>query len=235
MERFDMIFSQKIEISVIVPIYNAEKFLFQCLQSIYEQSLTSIEVICVDDGSVDSSGLIIDKFIAKDGRFKKMTSNRIGAGGARNLGLKAARGKYIVFLDADDWFEPQMLERAFRRSEQDSLDICLWGVTEYDSVTEQYNADNPHFREELLPKADVFNKRDCKFLFNMTSGAPWNKMYLMSFLKRNDLQFMEIEVCNDLFMTYSALLSAGRIAAIRERFTFYRIHNKNSLQDRKGG
>lgn len=85
----------------------------------------------------------------------------------------------------------------------------------------------------MLPKADVFNKRDCNFLFNMTSGAPWNKMYLMSFLKRNNLQFMEIVVCNDLFMTYSALLSAGRIAAIHERFTFYRIHNKNSLQNRK--
>ena len=96
-------------VSVIVPVHNAEKYLEQCLESILGQTLGDIEVICVNDRSTDGSAVILDSFAEKDPRLSVLQSPGLGAGGARNIGLRAAKGKYLSFLDADDFFEPDML------------------------------------------------------------------------------------------------------------------------------
>lgn len=93
------------EISIIVPIYNVEKYIFKCLESIVNQSFTDFEVILVDDGSTDNSSIICNKFVTEDSRFKYFYKNNGGLSDARNYGLNYAKGKYVVFIDSDDFIE----------------------------------------------------------------------------------------------------------------------------------
>ena len=104
-------------VSVIIPVYKAEKYLRQCLDSICGQTLKDIEIICVDDGSTDSSPEILKEYREKDERVIVVRQENAGAGAARNKGLDISKGKYLSFLDADDFFEPDMLEEAFRCAE----------------------------------------------------------------------------------------------------------------------
>lgn len=104
-----------IKVSVIIPVYNVEKYLRQNLESVQKQTLKDIEIICVDDGSTDSSCKIAEEFAAADSRFVVIKQQNGGAGAARNNGLRHAKGKYLSFLDSDDFFEPDMLEKHMKR------------------------------------------------------------------------------------------------------------------------
>ena len=101
------------KISVIIPVYNVEKYLPECLESILNQNFQDFEIICVDDGSTDRSLDILQEYKRKDDRFVILQQRHAGAGAARNHGIKLAEGKYIQFLDSDDYFEPTLLETIF--------------------------------------------------------------------------------------------------------------------------
>ena len=118
-------------VSVIVPVYNVENYLRQCLDSITGQTLRNIEIICVDDSSTDSSGKILEEYAKKDERIKIITQPNKGAGAARNNGLSAAQGKYLSFLDSDDFFEPDMLELAYKKAEEDRADFVVFKSDQY--------------------------------------------------------------------------------------------------------
>ena len=92
------------QVSVVIPIYNTEQYLRQCLDSVVGQTLTDIEVICVDDGSTDGSPPILAEYAAQDSRFQIMTQENAGPGAARNSGLRVSSGEYLIFLDSDDWY-----------------------------------------------------------------------------------------------------------------------------------
>ena len=98
-----------IKVSVILPVYNTEKYLRQCLESIEHQTLKEMEVFCVDDGSSDGSVEIIREYVEKDSRFHLLEQKNAGGGAARNHGMKEAKGEYLMFLDSDDFFEPCLL------------------------------------------------------------------------------------------------------------------------------
>ena len=115
-------------VSVIVPVYNAERHLRQCLMSIALQTLDSIEIICVDDGSTDGSAEILHEFASTDSRFVILEQENEFAGRARNKGIQKARGKYLVFWDADDYFELEALEKLYNRCEADAADIAVCGA-----------------------------------------------------------------------------------------------------------
>lgn len=101
------------KVSVIIPVYNSGQYLQTCLESVISQTLRDIQIICVDDGSVDSSSQILERFAAVDPRITVLHQTNSGAGAARNFGLQVARGEYLSFLDADDFCEPDMLERGY--------------------------------------------------------------------------------------------------------------------------
>ena len=115
-----------VKVSVIIPVYNAEKYLKQCLNSICRQTLQEIEIICVDDGSTDNSLNILQEYTNADPRIQVLTQKNQGAGAARNYGLRTARGLYLSFLDADDFFEPNMLEEAVNTIELYSADFVVF-------------------------------------------------------------------------------------------------------------
>ena len=106
------------KISVIIPVYNGETYLAQCLDSIIGQTLKEIEIICVNDGSKDRTQQILEKYAEKDSRIQIISQENGGAGAARNAGLRIARGEYLSILDGDDFFEPDMLEKAYKKAKE---------------------------------------------------------------------------------------------------------------------
>ena len=118
----------EVKVSVIIPVYNVEKYLRECIDSILNQTLHELELICVDDGSTDGSLEILQAYEKKDNRVTVLTQHNQGAGAARNKGLQIAKGEYLSFLDADDFFAPGMLEEAYRKCKSVSADVCVYQV-----------------------------------------------------------------------------------------------------------
>ena len=114
------------EVSVIIPVYNVEKYLRACLDSVVNQTLRDIEVICVDDGSTDGSPAILAEYAAKDPRVKVLTQPKSNAGAARNAGMSIATGEYLGFVDADDWCELTLFEKAYGRAKEVNADLVFW-------------------------------------------------------------------------------------------------------------
>lgn len=117
-----------LKVSVIIPVYNVEAYLRQCLDSVVNQTLREIEIICVDDGSTDKSAAILKEYAAKDGRIKVLTQSNTGAGAARNAGIARATGEWITFCDADDWIEPDAIEKMVAAAQREDADCVCCGM-----------------------------------------------------------------------------------------------------------
>ncbi len=120
------------EVSVIIPVYNSEKYLGECLESVLAQTLKQIEIICVDDGSQDRSLTIISEYAERDARIQIVRQAHKGVSAARNTGIRKACGKYLYFMDCDDLLEPEALKLLYERAERDSLDITFFKMIIYE-------------------------------------------------------------------------------------------------------
>lgn len=219
------------KVSVIVPVHNAEKYLEQCLDSILGQTLKDIEVICVNDKSTDGSAAILDSYAANEPRLRVLQSPGLGAGGARNIGLESAQGKYLSFLDADDFFEPDMLESAVAKAEEDQSDIVVYGSWLYDTMRQANRQAKWMLNTECLPEGRPFAPSeiaDC--LFNVFGNYTWNKLFRTSLVREKGVLFQEISRTNDLFFTCTALTQADLISVIDKIFVHYRVATQTSLQ-----
>ena len=218
-------------LSFIVPVYNAEKYLEACIQSILSQTLTAFELICVDDGSTDRSKEIISDLAKHDKRILFIQQKNAYAGVARNNGMASARGKYLLFLDADDLFEPNMLETMVHKVEEDKADICLCGADRYHTNTGIYEPANWLLNVKRAPKKLPFNRKDCsRYIFQITSPAPWTKLFRSEFIKEKGLSFQQIKRCNDLAFTMSAMAQAEKITVVNQVLVHYRVDTGTSLQ-----
>ena len=115
------------KVSIIIPVYNVEKYLPKCLESVLGQTYADLEIICVDDGTPDRSAAVILSYAEKDRRINLISQENQGLSGARNTGINAATGKYIVFLDGDDWIDPETVETAVNKAEENNTDVVMWG------------------------------------------------------------------------------------------------------------
>lgn len=222
--------NRQIKISIIVPVFNAEKYLNQCLDSILSQTLQEIEILCVDDGSTDGSKQILEEYREKDSRVKVFSQANQYAGCARNTGLEHASGKYVTFWDSDDYFRTDALEILYNQAERTQAQICVCGAFKHDDVRETTYTDNIYLRKEYLPEKEVFNRQDIPgYIFNITSNVPWNKLYLRSFLEERHLRFQTLRRANDVFFVMMALYYADRITAVPKRLIWYRTANEQSL------
>ena len=125
-----MINAENIKVSVVMPIYNADDYLKPAIDGVLGQTLTDIELICVDDGSTDKSLSIIKEYQQTDERVRILTENNAGPSTARNKGLVRARGKYVIFLDADDFYDYTLLEKMYNQAEEQKLDFLRAGLFE---------------------------------------------------------------------------------------------------------
>ncbi|SEP83323.1 ATP-grasp fold amidoligase family protein [Butyrivibrio sp. TB] len=219
------------KVSVIIPVYNAQGYLRECLDSIINQTLRDIEIICVDDGSTDASLSILREYQKCDDRVFVIAQAHYDAGTARNNGFAYASGKYVVFLDADDFFEPQMLEMAYKRALDQNAEIVVFQSDAYDSKTGLYKELSFTIRNKLLPKEIIFAGTDIKRdIFTAFAGWAWDKLFLREFIIDKDIRFQEQRTTNDLSFTYTALACAKRIIILEELFAHHRINVTSSLE-----
>ena len=143
--------SNKTAVSVIIPAWNASSYLRQCLDSVTSQTLTDIEIICVDDGSTDDTSDILCEYAEKDTRISVIRQENRGAGAARNNALKYAKGKYLSFLDADDFFEPEMLEKSYAAAEKNQADIVVFGCDYYSEANDRFRSCPNSINRLILP------------------------------------------------------------------------------------
>lgn len=212
-----------VKVSVISPVYNQEKYLRQCLDSIVNQTLKDIEIICVDDGSTDTSLEILTEYASKDPRFVIVTQKNQYAGAARNNGINKAKGDYVVFWDSDDYFELTALEKMYKRIIQDDSDVCICGGKQYiESMDIEVYTDS-YLKKDALPDSIPFKmeKENEKF-FQITVEAAWNKMYKREFIENNNIRFGRQRNGNDILFTVRALCLADRIVVVDEPLVVYR-------------
>ena len=218
------------KVSVIIPVYNAGKYLEECLRSVREQTLKEIEIICVDDGSTDNSMKILRDFADCDNRFIILNEKNSGAGAARNRGLEIAKGEYISFLDADDFFEPTMLEKAYTACINNSAEVTVFRSDEYYMKTEQFKPHLWSIRSNLLPSTIPFSADDVeKDIFNLFVWWPWDKLFASDLIRKNNLKFQVQRTTNDLFFCVFAVLLANKIMIVDDVLAHYRRNNNQSL------
>lgn len=218
------------DISVIIPTYNAELYIGECLQSLISQTFTYFEVICVDDGSTDKTTDLIKEYADKDSRISLYEMPHCGlAGNMRNEGIERARGEYLLFLDADDFFEPEMLEHSLRKIREDDADICLFDARLYNDTSKKYKKIDYIIQKEYIPATVPFEGKSCPYIFNITAGCPWSKLIRKKLVDEHHLRFMGLQRSNDVYFVFLALALASRITILEEVFVNYR-QSGTSLQ-----
>lgn len=222
------------KVSVIVAVYNTGRFLRQCMDSIVGQTLRDIEIICVNDGSTDESLSILNEYAENDSRVRVYTKENEGLGGAaaRNYGLERARGEYISILDSDDFFEPDMLEKAVKRADATDADIVVFGGYEYDERNGNTYTVGSILTEKQIPDRKVFSYRDCADgLYQLSQGMAWNKLFRRSFLDKHGLRFQRIKYTDDAYFTFAHMALAERITVLKEYLCYYRVNSGISQTD----
>ena len=208
----------KTDISIIVPIYNAERYLNRCIKSLINQTKENIEFILVNDGSTDSSEEIIKSY--KDKRIKYFKNKNQGIGKTRNFGMQKATGKYIMFLDSDDYLSTNACDELFSKAEKDNLDLVINNFYRVEEETEKKV-------EVIIPEFKNTTLKDNKRLLLDVNLAPWNKLYKRELLKKNKIQFVEDLKYEDDPFVVEAMDKAKKIGYIKKFLNYYVIH-KNS-------
>lgn len=219
-------------ISIITPVYNCEKYIQPFLDSVLKQTFTNWELICVDDGSTDHSYEIIQKYVQSDSRFIGIKEKHHNAGYARNIGLKAARGKWVCFLDSDDVCLPKMLETLVTEGEKHGADVVM---TEAEGFSDQVSNRIPmpwviEWRYIPLEEKGWYQASDCPESFFQTFIiSPWNKLFLREHLEKKGIKAQSQEAANDVVLVCTAMASAKKIVPIRKTLYLQRRGNPFSI------
>jgi len=212
------------KVSVIIPFYNEESYLENCLESVLNQTLDNIEIICINDGSTDNSADIVRQYGDK---VKLIVQDNKGQSAARNKGLEIAQGKYIGFLDADDWAEPDMYEKLYQCAKENSADIALSSICVYNENTKEKFYNDVYFSLDILKNTpDIFNYRDVKDIIFKICVVPWNKLYKRELL--NNVRFTEGIIFEDNVFFFDTFLRAEKCVKLDEPLVNYRRHSKTS-------
>lgn len=202
-------------VSVIVPVYNVAPYLRKCLDSIAQQSLRDLEVILVDDGSTDESGAICCEFARQDARFVVVSKANEGQGVARNIGLEMARGRYVAFVDGDDWIEPCTYEDCAAQLDWDHADFINFGL-DFITARGKIKASFGQYRQRELEGDRLV---ECALLDDQIFSSPCNKLYRRSTLERAGVRFPTVRACEDVFFSRALALASTR--AIFTRRVYY--------------
>ena len=229
-----MTIENNIKVSVILPVYNVEQYLRECLDSIVNQTLKDIEIICINDGSTDSSLAVLNEYAQKDNRFIVLSQENQGQGIARNKGVELAKGKYIQFVDPDDWIELNMLEILYNYAEEHSSQVIKFNYIDYNEYSGKYKQQN--FIKRInkaynydLNKTPYYTyktfKNDC---FTNLDLHVWAHFYQTEFVKSNRIHFAPNRHGEDHLFINGATLLAEKIDYLNEYLYTYRIRNNSS-------
>lgn len=220
------------KISIIIPIYNVEKYLRECLDSVYKLDLTNKEMILVNDGSTDSSLEIAKEY---ENKYKENTilisQENKGLSGARNTGINNSNGEYIFFIDSDDFVDPVELEKFFEEGLEIDQDMYVGNYYEY--------YDEKNIKESICTnKKQLVNKIGLEMLEYLIKNSKyisvvWRTLYKRNFFEKNNLKFKEKLLHEDELFTLTALTYANKVGISDKLFYYYRLSNSNSITNNK--
>lgn len=224
-----------VNVSVIIPVYNVEEYLEECLDSVINQTFKDIEIICINDGSTDSSLNILNNYAKKDTRMKIYSQKNQGQGSARNFGLNESSGDYVYFVDSDDCIELNTIEELYNNISSNNSDIVVSKIARFNDNSEEIDYSIPGFDfENQFDNVDfsnfTFNYRDIKQYVLNRSFAPWMKLYKRKFLTDNNIYFIEDLAFEDVLFHVESFLKADSISFSPNFFYFYR-NNPNSTMN----
>lgn len=215
------------KVSVIVPVYNVEKYLRQCLDSLVNQTLTDIEIICINDGSTDGSLSILEDYASKDERIKVISQENQGQGAARNRGIELSSGEYIGFVDPDDWVEYGMFENLYKAAKVHNADLAEAMYSEYYEYSGMTKVRKSPVK---LPQDKTFDwKINKDYLFKSSILAVWNKIYKRNFIDRHNIKFSNAKLAEDHMFTFKSKILAGKILFINKPFYNYRVRRDSAV------
>ena len=217
-------------ISVIVPVYNSEKYLHRCIDSILSQTHTDFELLLINDGSTDNSGIICDEYAAKDSRIRVFHKSNGGVSSARNLGLDHAKGKYISFVDSDDETYPNYLSVLFQNINK--CDLSYIGILKYD-VALQKTGEWTHFEEQII-RIDQTDEELIVKNNLLEVGYPYGKLFHQKIIETYNIRFDErISYQEDLIFTLQYISKCKTVYVSKEYgYIWYIQPNNNSLSHR---
>lgn len=221
----------KIKVSIVIPVYNVEKYLKQCLDSVLNQTLKELEVICVDDGSTDGSLDILEQYSKKDKRLKIIAGTHTGPGAARNKGIEIAKGEYIGFVDSDDFVDETMFEKLYKKANSINADIVICNL-------DLYYVDTGY--RKIYRDVDFYHELEMKNGFKpeeypkiVRSIAVWDRIYKLDFIKQFNLKNPENIIYEDALFSYQTSILANKIGVINEPLYMYRKNAGASITDRE--
>ena len=219
-----------VKVSVIIPVYNAEKYLKECLDSITKQTLTDIEIICINDGSTDNSLNILQEYKKYDDRFTIISQENQGQAVARNKGMKLIKGDYFCFMDADDILDLHTFEECYTLIKNKSLDFVMYKLINFDETSDEYYT-SPGYNMTLVHnfvKNDVFNYESLNELIFYITVSPVNKLYRTEFVFNTNARFPEGTIFEDNLFFWRLLFNAKRIYFHDKYFYKRRRHSEST-------
>lgn len=224
--------NSEVAVSIIVPTYNLENYIGDCINSILNQSMKNFELILVDDCSCDRTKEIIKEYIDSEESTNIIlleNDQNMGAGYSRNRGLDIARGKYLLFLDGDDLFEYNMLEILYNVCEKTKADIVIYNSYTFDNCTNKMSTYNSAL-DMFIKKQESFHLSDIKdYAFQYIRETAWDKMFRRELIVKNEIRFQCQNNANDQFFVQAGLLKAERIVKIPNHLLRYRTNRQNQL------
>lgn len=220
---------QKPKVSIIIPAYNTEKYIFKCLLSLVCQSLKDIEIIVVNDGSTDNTPAIINEFIDNDARIKIVSQENKKQGAARNTGLQVAQGEYIAFVDSDDWLDLNYIENLYSTAKKHDADIVTTNLYKHKKV---YNKFNVKYNKEIIAtttkdKIKLCEDRNHRFFYVI------NKLYKKEFLDKIGIKFSENKYFEDVIFSAKTIFYANKIVSCPSTRYHYNENTSSTVNSNK--
>ena len=213
-------------ISVVLPVYNVESYIEECIASLQNQRVKDIEIICVDDGSTDGTAEKLRSLSSKDDRIGVVWKTNHGAGVARNVGLEKARGEYVFFCDPDDFCDVLMLDKLYRRAKASDCDVVFCGRRLFDDNQKRFTGAMLFSQFQEAFQVDEISER----IFNSFGYVPWNKIVRRSMLMEFGIRFQDLPRNNDIYFSNAVLVASKRIGVVNEPLYAYRTNRGGSLQ-----
>ena len=210
------------KITIIVPVYNMERYLRQCLDSCIAQTMQDIQILCIDDGSTDGSPLILEKYAKEDQRIRIHTQPNGGLSAARNAGISRAEGKYILFVDSDDWIHLDTCQRTYDVAEEHCVDFCVFYATRPGKKRRKTSWDISMDGNGLHVLTDQTISEKCEQSLFTKNPSAWSKLIRTEFLQKHGFIFPEGLVFEDMPFHWNVVRAAQRIVYINDELYYYR-------------
>ena len=214
------------KVSIIVPVYNVEKYLRKCIDSLINQTLNDIEIICINDGSTDKSLKILKEYKNKDSRIILLNQENLGQSVARNRGIEIAKGEYLGFVDPDDWIDLDYYEKLYNAASTNDTDIAVGGIIRVTGIKKKkfLNFEKETLTDNTKLKFELCDVPEKSYI--------WNKIYKTQNLKEINLKFKEGRIFEDCIFTPQALFFLGKMVTVPNTYYYYLRRGNSTVKQR---